>query len=241
MKSIKSIIFAGIIALAFGPTALAEAELTIPKENFDFGIMPQNSRVFGGYWLVSSGSDTLKITDVKPGCGCTKAPLKKSRIAPGDSTFLEISFSSKQYTNRVHKTIRINSNTSEPSRTISLTGFVQVQMDSTKPVIISPYKLDVSQYGTRKRDYINFTMENVTDQDLTWHMVYYPTDYFDVDLPYAIKAGQKVKGTLTVKPDYVNENIDQSFTIEFNNQGRTHFTIPVIRTVRHPAKSSAGK
>ncbi len=240
-KTIKSIILAIIVALAIGSTALAEAALTIPQENFDFGIMPQNSKVTGGYWLVSSGSDTLKITDVKPGCGCTKAPLQKNIIAPGDSTFLEITFSSKQYTNRVYKTIRINSNTSEPSRTISLTGMVKVAMDSTNPVVIKPYILDVSQYGTRKRDHIYFNMENVTDKDLTWHMVHYPGEYFDIEFPHTIKAGETAKGTLTVKPEYVNGNFDQSFTIEFDNQGKTHFTIPVTRTVRHPEKPATGK
>jgi len=233
MRKIKVFAFTIVAAFALTSGLMAQADLKIPYENFDFGIMPQNAKVTGGYWLISTGADTLNITDVKPGCGCTKAPLETNIIAPGDSTFLEISFKSGKYKNRVHKTIRVNSNTSVPNRSISLTGFVQIQMDSTKPVIVRPYRLDVSQYGTKPRENVKFTLENVTDRDLEWKMVYYPDEYFTVKLPNKIKAGQSVEGELKVKPEHVNTEFEQSFTIEFNNQGKTRFTIPVTRTVRH--------
>lgn len=240
MKKINTLILAVIAVSALGTTLMAQADLKIPAETFDFGIMPQNAKITGGYWLHSSGTDTLKITDVKPGCGCTKAPLKTSILAPGDSTFLEISFSSKQYKGNVRKGIKINSNAAEAIHNISLAGTVQIQMDSTKPVIVRPYKLDISQFSAQPREQMKFTLENVTGQDLEWNMVYYPSEYFEVKLPDKIKAGKSVEGVLKVRPEYVNSEFEQSFTIEFNDIDKTRFTIPVTRTMRNISSTEGG-
>ncbi len=238
MRKINLIALTVIAVFVFASALLAQADLKIPAETFDFGIMPQNAKVTGGYWLFSNGPDTLKITEVKPGCGCTKAPLKTNTLAPGDSAFLEISFSSNQYKSRVHKTIKINSNAAEPIRNLALTGTVQIQMDSTKPVIIRPYKLDISQFGAKAREQMKFTLENISEQDLEWSMVYYPRDYFEVKLPDKIKAGKSVEGILKVRPEYTNAEFEQSFTIEFNDADHTRFTIPVTRTLRNISATS---
>lgn len=233
MKKINTLMLAVIAVFALGATLMAQADLKIPAETFDFGIMPQNAKVTGGYWLISSGTDTLRISDVKPGCGCTKAPLNTNTLAPGDSTFLEISFNSKQYKGNIRKGIRISSNAAETIRNISLAGTVQIQMDSTKPVIVRPYKLDISQFSAQPREQMKFTLENVTGQDLEWNMVYYPSKYFEVKLPNKIKAGKSIEGTLKVRPEYIGAEFEQSFTIEFNDANKTRFTIPVTRTMRN--------
>jgi hypothetical protein len=241
MKKINTLILAVIAVFAFAAALMAQADLKIPAEIFDFGIMPQNAKVTGGYWLISSGYDTLRISDVKPGCGCTKAPLKTNTLAPGDSTFLEISFSSKQYKGNVRKGIRINSNASETVRNISLSGTVQIQMDSTKPVIVRPYKLDISQFNAKPREQMKFTLENVSGRDLEWNMVYFPGDYFEVKLPDKIKAGKSVEGILKIKPEYANTEFEKSFTIEFNDADKTRFTIPVTRSIRNISATDGGK
>ena len=41
--------------------------LTIPEASFDFGFAPQNASLTHVFWLHSTGDDTLKILNVKPG------------------------------------------------------------------------------------------------------------------------------------------------------------------------------
>ena len=87
----KTITVTTLAALMLLPmTALLQAgpALAIEEDSFDFGYVPQRSKIAHVFWLKSVGDETLKITKVTPGCGCTKAPLEKSELAPGDSTRL---------------------------------------------------------------------------------------------------------------------------------------------------------
>jgi len=70
MKSLNHVLLFLIIAVSTA-SLRAEPQLTIPEAVFDFGYVPQNSTISHIYWLHSTGTDTLKITEVRPGCGCT--------------------------------------------------------------------------------------------------------------------------------------------------------------------------
>lgn len=48
-------------------SAQAAPRLTIPESSFDFGYVPQNSKITHDFWLYSSGDDSLKILKVVPG------------------------------------------------------------------------------------------------------------------------------------------------------------------------------
>lgn len=45
----------------------AQPKLTIPNSIFDFGNVPQNSKISHIFWLHSTGTSDLKILKVKPG------------------------------------------------------------------------------------------------------------------------------------------------------------------------------
>ena len=49
---------------------LAQARLEIDETSFDFGYIPQVCKVAHTYVMRASGTDSLKILNVKPGCGC---------------------------------------------------------------------------------------------------------------------------------------------------------------------------
>lgn len=56
-----------IFVLGLFSYAFAEPALTIPESIFDFGYVPQHSKISHVFWLHSTGTDTLKILNVKPG------------------------------------------------------------------------------------------------------------------------------------------------------------------------------
>jgi hypothetical protein len=41
--------------------------LILPESEFDFGYVPQNSKISHVFWLKSAGDDSLKILKVVPG------------------------------------------------------------------------------------------------------------------------------------------------------------------------------
>ena len=127
----------------FTGSAQAVPKMVLEETQFDFGYVPQQAKITHVFWLKSVGDDSLKILKVTPGCGCTKAPLEKSIIAPGDSAKLEIIFSTKKYKNRVSKSPRILTNEGQTEKNIRISTHVVTRPDSTYAVVISPYKLDL--------------------------------------------------------------------------------------------------
>lgn len=56
------------------------------------------------------GNDDLKIHSVKPGCGCTTAPISKDLLKPGESTTIDVTLNISKQSGRVNKGIAITSN-----------------------------------------------------------------------------------------------------------------------------------
>jgi hypothetical protein len=47
--------------------AMAVSKMYLPVEEFDFGFVPQDSKISHVFWIKSVGDDMLKILKVKPG------------------------------------------------------------------------------------------------------------------------------------------------------------------------------
>jgi len=219
----------------------AQPVLKMTVENFDFGFTPQNAAVSYDFWLYSTGKDTLKITRVKTSCGCTKAPLEKDVLAPGDSTRLEIIFTTGRYKNKVRKSIYVTTNSDQVARQVVIMSNILIRPDSTYPVVIKPYKLNISQLSEKIRDELKFTITNVSDRDLKPFLVAYPQDLFEIKLPKEIKAGEKAEGVLKLKKANLNKGFKKSFTIELNDENKSRFTIPVVRNIRLAESSTDRK
>jgi hypothetical protein len=231
MKTLRATVVTLVVALL---AALAQAapRLTITDGEFDFGFAPQNSQVTHVFWLHSTGDDSLKIVKVTPGCGCTQAPLQKENLAAGDSTQLEVVFSTGLYSNRVTKTPRIATNEGPPDKMVRITTDVVTNPDSTYPVVIHPYKLDLSQFGAKVRDEIKFTIRNMSDQTLSPTLVYSPADFLEVTLPKRIAAGKTAEGIVRVRKEHLDKPFIKSFTLQMDDEKRSRFTVPVTRSQR---------
>ncbi len=153
-------------------------------------------------------------------------------MAVGDSTRLEIIFSTKKYKNRVSKRPRIQTNSGPPDKTVQIIAHVVARPDSTFPVVIKPYKLDLSQFTEKVRDQINFNITNVSEYDLDLRLISGLSEMFDVSLPKSIGAGKTVEGTLKLKKNHLKNSFEKSFTFELNDEKNSRFTVPVKRTIR---------
>lgn len=115
---------------------------------------------------------------------------------------------------------------------MQITSTIVRRPDSTFPVIIKPYKLDLSQIGDKVRDEIKFTIRNVSDQKLSLKLVSGRADLFSVKLPESIEPGQTGEAILTLTKGGIEEEFEKSFTFELNDETTTRFSVPVKRTIR---------
>ncbi len=204
--------------------------LTIDNGEFDFGFAPQQSKISHTFWLKSTGDEDLQVTKVIPGCGCAKAPLEKDIISPGDSTRLEIVFSTRTYRNRVQKRPTIVTNETGANHHVRIAAHVVIRPDSTYPILITPFPVSLDGNSTDPDEAVELQITNVSDEALDLSVVACPEDYLTMDMPEDIRAGETVAATLTVPDAARDESFEKSVTIELNDNMSLRFTIPVKYT-----------
>lgn len=60
--------------------------------------------------IYNKGTEPLIISEVKPSCGCTAAPIDKNVVPPGDSTYMHVGLKLPNQNGELHKLISIFSN-----------------------------------------------------------------------------------------------------------------------------------
>ncbi|MFQ6008146.1 MAG: DUF1573 domain-containing protein [Candidatus Zixiibacteriota bacterium] len=241
MKRRFALSFFALLLFAHTGGLYAGPAIEIPEPAFDFGRVCQNAKIAHTFWIKSTGDDTLRITKVVPGCGCTQAPLRDSTIAPGDSTNLEIFFSTKSFRGPVSKRPYLVTNASPEHIYVKISAVLLPEPDTVMPISLSPYNLDVSQFTERPRRKAKFLIQNKGDQDYELTLVDWSRQYFDVELPQKVKAGETVEGLVIVHQDKINSEFEQSLTFEINDEKHTRYTLPVKRMYRIKKRTDTSK
>ena len=112
--------------------------------------------------------------------------------------------------------------------------------DSTYPIIIQPYKIDLTQFSEKVIKKKKFMITNVSDQKLEVSLISMPDDLFEIKLPKSIKPGKSAKGELKLRREAYGDSFEKSVTIEVvgvDDEEATRFTIPVKRSL-HVAKTT---
>jgi hypothetical protein len=232
MKPRFTLSFFTLLLLAYTGRLYAGPAIEIPEPTFDFGRVCQNAKIAHIFWIKSVGDDTLRVTKVVPGCGCTQAPLRDSTIAPGDSTDLEIFFSTKSYRGPVSKRPYLVTNAGPDNVYVKISAQLEPEPEAVMPISLSPYTLDISQFSEQPRRKAKFLIQNKGDQDYELTLVDWSRNHFDVELPKKIKAGETVEGLVTIHEDKVESEFEQSLTFETNDENHTRYTLPVKRMYR---------
>ena len=161
-------------------------------------------------------------------------------LAVGDSTKLEIIFNTGRYKTRITKRPRIQTNEGPPDKHVQIISQVTDRPDSTYPIVIQPYKLDLSQFSEKVIREKKFMIVNVSDQKLKVSLISSQDDLFKVKLPKSIKPGHSGKGKLELRKEAYGDSFEKSFTIEVvgvAEKDTTRFSIPVKRSL-HVARTT---
>ncbi len=239
MINFRHTIAATACAFLINGSAMAVPRMNISESTFNFGYVPQNSQITHAFWLKSTGEDTLHIVKVTPGCGCTKTPLDKDALAVGDSAKLEIIFGSGSYIGHVIKRPKIETNEGDPEKFVEFTCNVVIKPDSLFPITIKPYKLDLSQFGEKVRDKMEFRINNMSDKPLDLTLISAPSDLVNITLPKSVAAGGSAEATIALTKGAVEKEFEKSFTFEVNDEAHNRFTVPIKRALRVPGQAAA--
>lgn len=101
-------------------------EINLPQDVYDFGnVKLSKDTLVANFYFKNSGTDTLYINDVKPGCGCTVSSFPKQPILPGEGNVITLKYF-RETEGFIAKSATIYSNSiSTPVKVIRISGNLQ--------------------------------------------------------------------------------------------------------------------
>jgi len=143
------LLFAALLALPAAPVdapaqsgAGAAAKLVdgpfirFDRRSWDFGELPQHTRVTQTFRIANEGTETLRLLKVEPDCGCTLIELDDRELEPGESVDLKVMFDSRDFEGEQRKVIIIETNDpGEPRIDLLLTANVKAELDCVPRVV----------------------------------------------------------------------------------------------------------
>ncbi|MBD3258867.1 DUF1573 domain-containing protein, partial [candidate division GN15 bacterium] len=221
-----------VLVLATAGPILAQPAVSIGDGTMNFGRVYQKQTVTHHFWVRATGSDTVHITEIYPGCGCTEIPLEDSTIAPGDSIPLGIIFRTQLFKSSVKKNPLIYTNVTDYPVELEIQAYVMVEGQGTGPLEVIPEFVDVSQFGEKTRRVGKFLVVNKTDQDYRLEVVDSSLKSFEVKLPDEIKAGETIEGKVRVFEDRVQTEFRESLTFRAVGIKDGVYSVPILRMYR---------
>ncbi len=112
--------------------------------------------------IVNTGNEELKISKVRPSCGCTATLLDKDLLKPGDTATIDVSLNIRGRSGSVTKTVTISSNDpKQPRKVLYLKAVVR------DPVTISPRYFAFGSMEVGKPARAQVKVQNNTKEDIT--------------------------------------------------------------------------
>jgi ABC-type molybdate transport system substrate-binding protein len=135
MKKIFGIF--GVLIISAGLTFAQEvttapkdtAVITFEKSVYDFGSLKPGSHTFE-FSYVNTGKGPLVLTNVAPGCGCTKADWSKEPLKPGEKAVIKATYTASSV-GPIQKGITIYSNAKNSVVSISFKATVISPAENT--------------------------------------------------------------------------------------------------------------
>ncbi|MCB2229212.1 DUF1573 domain-containing protein [bacterium] len=226
MKSLILFLFTIIVAV---PIVAAAPILEASVDEYDFGTVIGRTTLYHTFWFKSTGTDTVRIDDIKIGCDCAMLPLTTNKIAPGDSVEMKFTWTTQRSNGLDRRFPRIFTNMGpDPVRLRYYASCVTVP-DSARPMSIKPYRFEFAQIGAIKRDSLTFTLTNHSDLGYAVHVVSPTTDRLEVVFPDSLPPNSSASGRIRVVPAYGDQEFEETLTFQFDSRGidPSRISIPV--------------
>lgn len=146
--------------------------------------------------LKNAGTELLTLSDPKPSCGCTTAPLESKELKPGESTTMHITLN-VSHNGPVTKSVTVSSNDpATPSVAVTLKADVFSALQ-VNPSYIAFNNAEVGKKATAK-----VMVKNASDKDVTLSEFTATNNVvLSLDKPVVLKAGSEMEIEASVVPD----------------------------------------
>lgn len=202
-KRILRALMVTVATLCVGSMA-AMAQGTIQVEGgdtYDWGTVAP-AKLKAAIKVMNVGTDTLKINEVRPACGCTVAPIDKNVLAPNDIATIDVTLDVSSRTGPVEKSITIaSSDRDTPYYVLHLKAIIRrpLTLVPTNYFVVSNGEKGVPTEASVIR-IMNSSDQAVTIQPPQLSSGNVKVEFADIDGPREINPGETLELKATVTP-----------------------------------------
>jgi hypothetical protein len=168
--------------LSIALSARAQPRIRVLEGNtYDWGRMAPGT-LKAKLHVMNVGTDTLDISEVQTTCGCTTAPIDRSKLVRGDTALLDVSIDMRsRFGDQVKEVILVSNDRREPSLTIDFHALI------VRDLIVQPTHFpSIVGMKVGKESRTSVQIMNTG------------TDTIQLDNPRLVAAG--IRGRFTVEP-----------------------------------------
>ena len=188
---------------------------------YDWGKVKRNEGPLKAKIQVKNvGNDDLKIHSVKPGCGCTTAPISKDLLKPGEIATIDVTLNISKQSGKVNKGIAITSNDPANDKINYM-----LKAEVVVPLTVFPKTLNFGNFDEGKETIGKIVLSNNTDkkikilgingvEDIKLNIkdgsIINPKENFAIEAKYTAKKS----GVLNQKITIINDSEDGEISFQ---------------------------
>ncbi len=178
--------------------------------------------------LKNTGSDTLKLGTVEVSCGCTGTVVSNKQLRAGDTTSLLITFNSRNFSGQVHKTVTINSNSSDAPRMV-----IEFTATVTEDLSINPMQFYFRDAQVGQKSLARITVKNESDKALSITGYHTQLENFVVKYPARpLAPGDTMELTAEFTPKKVEPMLSNGVFITTSSKTQSEVYVYIFGNVK---------
>jgi len=183
------------------------AGIFMDAPNYDFGKVKAGADIIHDFWFTNPGTETLKITSVRPSCGCTTTGSWDKEVPPGGSGRIPIKVATRGFGGRITKVVTIGTNVSNAA-----SMQLKVEGEVWQPLQISPPSLSFGRLKEEEMEKPKIGMvqlHNNTKNPITVTSVTSNNPLFKAELADgpSIQPAHAARISVTISPPFTAGNV----------------------------------
>jgi hypothetical protein len=222
---------------------LADSRIKFDHAEYNFGNVPPKTKVTHEFPVRNDGADTLVITKVKAGCGCTTSKAGGTVIPPGATSYVDLTYRSSSTTKYVGvqtKKAKIYSNDStNPMTEIAIKASIN---NPDVKFSLDPAIADMGDIKVGDRGKLTVNLTNTDSLDAELAVVCEPSD--KVVKKYKLhdtklKPGETTTIDFETQKDLSPGEFLATITLEDKNNPKSKLSIPITGKIVEQLKADS--
>lgn len=177
----------------------SEPAIKFENQIYDFGKVKSGEVVKHSFIFTNTGTSTLDILQVKPGCGCTTAGTWDTKVEPGKTGSIPLQFNSTGFGGKVSKSATVTSNDPKQSNVVlQITGTIWRPIDYSPTMAVFNVPAEGQPSETR-----TIRITSNVDEPITLEPPILNSSSFKAELK-TIKEGKEFDLVVTSIPPFTN-------------------------------------